>query len=144
MESLESKLDRLSPEQRREIEDFVDFLLQRSGTSNAVPSTPAAAPLPLAVVPPPPLPVQEPVLEPASLKLYDLIRRQEPAQGSPQEDPATLLMQEIAAEGDDAMTRDYMDYGQFEQGEKTAAQKKQPRRRNREFDRVADLLEWID
>ena len=31
MESLESKLDRLSPEQRKEVEDFVDFLLFRSG-----------------------------------------------------------------------------------------------------------------
>ena len=30
MESLESKLDRLTPEQRREIEDFVDFLLHRN------------------------------------------------------------------------------------------------------------------
>ena len=30
MESLESKLDRLSPEQRREVEDFVDFLIQRA------------------------------------------------------------------------------------------------------------------
>jgi hypothetical protein len=31
MESLESKLDGLTPEQRKEVEDFVDFLIYRSG-----------------------------------------------------------------------------------------------------------------
>ncbi len=30
MESLENKLDRLTPDQRREVEDFVDFLIQRA------------------------------------------------------------------------------------------------------------------
>ena len=30
MDPLENKLDRLSPEQRREVEDFVDFLIQRA------------------------------------------------------------------------------------------------------------------
>ena len=30
MDSLESKLDRLSAEQRREAEDFIDFLIQRA------------------------------------------------------------------------------------------------------------------
>ena len=30
MDSLDSKLDRLSAEQRREVEDFVDFLIQRA------------------------------------------------------------------------------------------------------------------
>ena len=30
MDSLENKLDRLPAEQRREVEDFVDFLIQRA------------------------------------------------------------------------------------------------------------------
>ena len=42
MESLESKLDRLSPEQRKEVEEFVDFLMYRSGNS---PGSPATAPV---------------------------------------------------------------------------------------------------
>ncbi len=59
MESLESKLDRLSPEQRKEVEDFVDFLLSRSGN---VPAPPAAGQTPVSFqnVAPPPLFVQEP------------------------------------------------------------------------------------
>ena len=39
MESLESKLDRLSPEQRKEVEDFMDFLMYRSGNSHESPGT---------------------------------------------------------------------------------------------------------
>jgi len=35
MESLESRLERLSPGQRREVEDFVDFLLSRPESSLA-------------------------------------------------------------------------------------------------------------
>src|SRR5512137_14976 len=59
MESLESKLDRLSPEQRKEVEDFVDFLLFRSGN---LPSPGAAGQPPVSFqnVAPPPLFVQEP------------------------------------------------------------------------------------
>ncbi len=44
MESLENKLDRLPPEQRKEVEDFVDFLLFRSGN---IPAPPAAGQTPL-------------------------------------------------------------------------------------------------
>ena len=60
MESLESKLDRLSPEQRKEIEDFVDFLLSRSGTGVVPPSTPVNNP-PVLNIAPPPLSLIEPV-----------------------------------------------------------------------------------
>ncbi len=38
MESLESKLDRLSPEQRKEVEDFVEFLIFRSGIFQELPA----------------------------------------------------------------------------------------------------------
>src|SRR5512137_335470 len=60
MESLESKLDRLSPEQRKEVEDFVDFLLFRSGNVPA-PLTAGQTPVSFQNVAPPPLFVQEPV-----------------------------------------------------------------------------------
>ncbi len=142
MESLESKLDQLSPEQRREVEDFADFLLQRSQTSPAPPSTPGATPPPLAVAPPPPS-LQEPAPAAEPVKVYDLIRRQDPP-APPQEDPVTLLMREIAADGGDSMTEDYMDYGQFEGGKGTNVQKRQVQRKAPRNDRAADLLEWID
>ena len=59
MESLESKLERLTPVQRQEVEDFVDFLLSRSGMIRDIPR-------PLPVTPPlngapPPLTLIEPV-----------------------------------------------------------------------------------
>ena len=53
MESLESKLDRLPAEQRREVEDFVDFLIQRAegirvtvelASHDAIPSAKSVAP----------------------------------------------------------------------------------------------------
>ena len=142
MESLESKLDRLNPEQRREVEDFADFLLQRSQTSPALRSTPGATPPPLAVAPPPPS-LQEPAPAADPVKVYDLIRRQElPA--PPQEDPVTHLMREIAGDGGDSMTEDYMDYGQFEGGKRTDVQKRQVQRKAPRNDRAPDLLEWID
>jgi hypothetical protein len=46
MESLESKLDRLSPAERKEIEDFVDLLLSRSEQADIPPPLfPAILPL---------------------------------------------------------------------------------------------------
>ncbi len=54
MESLESKLDRLTPDQRKEIEDFVDFLLYRSGNLPVAPVT-AQSPVSRQNVAPPPL-----------------------------------------------------------------------------------------
>ena len=46
MESLESKLDRLTPDQRKEIEDFVDFLLYRSGNLPVAPGTAQSSRIP--------------------------------------------------------------------------------------------------
>lgn len=122
MESLESKLDRLSPEQRREVEDFVDFLLQKPKTPLSAPSSPAAAPSPLADASPPFF-EQEPASIPEPVKLHDLIRRKEPPAASPQEDVASLV-QEISISDDDSLSGDYMDYGQFDQDKKAVVKKK--------------------
>jgi hypothetical protein len=142
MEPLESKLDRLSPEQLREIEDFVDFLLQRQSTLPAVPSVQEGAPsLPAAATPP--LAMQEPSFQSPSPRIHDLICTQEPSPAPPQEDPATMLIQEIA--GDDPLTGEYMDYGRFEKETTTVTAKKiQARPKPREQDNSAGLLEWID
>lgn len=133
MESLERKLERLSPEQRREVEDFLDFLLQRQKTSPPPPLHPGSAPPVL----------QEPAPFTEPINVFDLIRRQGPPP-PPQEDPVALLMQEIIAEEDDSPTENSMDYGQFEEGKQKIAGKKQDPQNDPAADRAADLLEWID
>jgi len=60
MESLESKLDHLNPNQRREVEVFVDFLLYRSGYRQGI-SNPAIVPRSVLKSAPPSLPVMEPL-----------------------------------------------------------------------------------
>ena len=146
MESIESKLDRLSPEQRREVEDFLDFLLQRVKTPPALPLNHAPAP-PAHAVAPPPLTDQEPAPAPEPVKVYDLIRRQEPAPALPQEDPVTLLMQEIAV--DDSLADDYMDYGKYEQPPPSPATEavkrvKEKLQQKKEAEPSNQLLDWID
>jgi len=53
MESLESKLDRLTPEQHREVEDFVDFLIHRAeGIRITVQLAHNPSPSPKSIAPP--------------------------------------------------------------------------------------------
>jgi len=145
MESLESKLDRLSPEQRKEVEDFVDFLIFRSGNFSESPPA-AAVPLRIQNAAPPPLILQEPVhvLENSPLKENDVTRSSVPA--IPEEKAAPL--QEIGPVNDDRITRDYMDYGQYDRSPSpaTAAVKKVKaklqKRAENEKPRVS--LDWID
>ena len=64
MDPLESKLDRLSPEQRREVEDFVDFLIQRAEGIRVTVQLPSHDQLPAKSVAPPlitpdPVPAEE-------------------------------------------------------------------------------------
>jgi hypothetical protein len=146
MESLEIKLDRLSPEQRREVEDFVDFLIRRSGTFAPAPLMPPAAPPPLITITPPPIPVQELSVVPEPTKIRTL-RVQESPDPAPQEDPVTLLMQEIAV--DDSMTNDYMDYGKYEEPPPSPATEavkrvKEKISRKKVHDTGKQILDWVD
>jgi hypothetical protein len=148
MESLESKLDRLSSKHRREVEDFVDFLLQRPGTPPAMPPNPAAVPPPL-VAQPLPFMVQEPTPAPEPVQLHDLMRPQELLNETLEDDPVVLLMQEIASGGDDTTTNDYMDYGKFDQpppspATETVRRVKEKISQRKEHDPAQELLEWID
>jgi hypothetical protein len=147
MESLESKLDRLSPEQRREVEDFVDFMLQKSTTLLPAPLAPAAVSPPLAAASVPFFD-QEPVSAPEPVKLHDLIRRKDPPAASTQEDVASLV-QEISISDDDSLTGDYLDYGKFEPASPSPATEavkrvKEKIREKKEHDPAPHLLEWID
>jgi len=148
MESLESKLDRLSPEQRKEVEEFVDFLMYRSGNSLGSPATAPGSPE-FKKVAPPPLTIPEPVhvLENPPQKINDLPRIQNSSLSPGNEDQVSLL-QEITVGGDDRITRDYMDYGQYEHPSSPAiiavknVKEKLEKQGEQEKPRVS--LDWID
>ena len=149
MESLESKLDRLSPEQRREIEDFVDFLLYRSGTLQGV-SGPAVVNPTVTKVVPPVIPVMTPILQdtPMVVASEQNIRQADTSSTGMPEEPSPLI-QEITVEVEDKISRDYMDYGQFEQqpSPATEAVKKVKTRlliQKSEQDTSRHLLDWVD
>ncbi len=146
MESLERKLERLSPQQRRQVEDFADFLLQRQKESPPLPPNLVGTPPPPGAVPPP-LTVQESPSAPEPVKVYDLIQGQDQKAGVVEEDPVTLLMQEIAV--DDSLTDDYMDYGKYEPPPPSPATEavqrvKENLGRKKENDPAKKVLDWID
>ena len=145
MESLESRLDRLSPEQRKEVEDFVEFLLSRPepGSPSGVRENPPAANIapPLLI---PAEPVNTAGLRPAAI----------PGAGNPEppaipsgcDEPGAVPFHEI--DGGDRLTGDYMDYGQFESrpSPATGAVKKVRRKivEREEKDKPHHLLDWVD
>jgi len=148
MESLGTKIDRLSPEMRKEVEDFVDFLLFRSDQVSAHDTVPLPS-QPGQNVAPPPLTLIEPVhvAESAGSRPAGVSpggSRQE----SMREPPISTDTYEVGGSSDDRITHDYMDYGQFEQppSPATEAVKKVKARLNRsmEADRTSHLLDWID
>jgi hypothetical protein len=155
MESLENKLDRLTPDQRREVEDFVDFLIQRAEgihvTVQVAPVSREAPPVMRSVAPPlisaDPLPAEEPALPPARETYVP------PTVSVPvHEDAAPAVIQEIAVDdGSDG----YFDYGKFEKAASPAplppspadeAIKKVKRKLIQKSEQASktQLLEWID
>ncbi len=149
MESLESKLDRLSLEQRREIEDFVDFLLYRSGTCQGA-SGPAVVNPTVQKPAPPVVPVMTPIQQDTTLVVAgeQNIRQADDSSSTGMPDGPSPLIQEITVEVEDRISRDYMDYGQFEQqpSPATEAVKKVKTRliQKGEQDRSSHLLDWVD
>lgn len=148
MESLESKLDRLSPEQRKEIEDFVDFLLLRA-VQVRTPSDTSRESVPVRNLAPPPLTLIEPVhvMETPPVRLQDLVRTDDHEVRAARDEPVPVSFQEICG-GSDRITHDYMDYGQFEHqpSPATEAVKKIKRKivaREGE-EKPRHLLDWVD
>jgi len=146
MESLERKLDRLSPEQRKEVEDFVDFLLFRSG---GIQESPASAQVPVQTrnSAPPPLILQEPVhVQDPPFKDSTITS---PGSASvPVTQEGAGPFQEIVPGSDDRITRDYMDYGQFDRTSSPASiavkKVKEKLQRLAENERPRVSLDWID
>jgi hypothetical protein len=147
MESLESKLDRLSPEQRKEVEDFVEFLLSRSGLVFPPLNTPVNNP-PVLNVTPPPLSLIEPVHagEPGLVRLPDPARTGTRAASA--DDSASAPFQEINGGFPEVVSPEYMDYGQFEQHPSPAKEAVQNVKRKitarEEQDKPHHLLDWVD
>jgi hypothetical protein len=148
MESLESKLDRLLPDQRREVEDFVDFLLYRSGSPQSIPGPTTR--IPTDVKPAAPvIPVMAPMIMqetlPVVVREQNIRHEESSTSGIPEERYSPI--QEITVEVDDRISRDYMDYGQFEQpSPATEAVKKVKAKliQKSEQDKSHHLLDWID
>jgi hypothetical protein len=149
MESLESKIDRLSPEQRREAEDFVDFLLYRY--SQAPVLQPINRPPPsVRSVAPPPLTM----IEPVHVVEYPVSRSSDPSPVREREPlacenpDASPVLQEIGGGMNDRVSHDYMDYGRFEQPPSPAAEAvkkvKAKLSRSEEKNKSNHLLDWID
>lgn len=148
MESLESKLDRLSPDQRREIEDFVDFLLSRA-VQVRTPSDASRDSVPVRNLAPPPLTLNEPVhvMETPPVRLQDLVRTDDREAPEAGDEPVPVPFQEIGR-GSDRITHDYMDYGQFEHqpSPATEAVKKIKRKivTREGQEKPRHLLDWVD
>ena len=147
MESLESKLEKLAPEQRREVEDFVDFLIFRSGESQTTPADDPAGASHFVV--------GTRVLGNGSpFPCSGLVPSQDAGSshaGSAAGVPhcaGPVSAEESRSNGDDWITRDYIDYGKFEQATSPATEAvkkvKQKISQREEQEKSHQLLDWID
>jgi hypothetical protein len=146
MESLESKMDRLSPEQRKEVEDFVDFLIYRSGNQDESPAC-VPPPPPIQNIAPPPLSPPDPAHEPENPPsgIYDAPAAGNVSSVRNEEHPTPI--REIVGSGDDRITREYMDYGQYEQKSPAVLAVKKVKenlKQQEKREKSRELLDWID
>jgi hypothetical protein len=147
MESLESRLEQLTPEQRKEVEDFVDFLHLK----NTIQQAPATAPPPPIMLNTPPVFTAEPAPSPQAIpvRMQDLMIREEPYSPASSLDPASSPVHEIIAGSDDALTHDYMDYGRFDPQQPSPATEAVKKVKKKLIARDAEeksrhILDWVD
>jgi hypothetical protein len=144
MESLESRIGRLTLEQQKEVEDFVDFLLLKN-TIRQAPTFTAPA---IVMLNTPPVQSTEPSpLQPLpSVRMQDIVAREELHSPMTSVDPE--LIHEITVGGDDWVTRDYMDYGKFDLQDSPATEAvkkvKQKIIARQEQETGKHLLDWVD
>ncbi len=142
MESLDSRMERLTPEQRREVEDFVDFLLLKNNFRES--TSPAIPPSPVLINTPPVLSADPVPAVPAPLRMQDLVIHEEPRLPAISPEPATPVVHEIADTHEDS----YMDYGMFEQTATPATEAVRNVKRKiiaREAeDKSGHMLDWVD
>lgn len=143
MESLESRIARLPPEQQREVEDFVDFLLLRNNIRQVAPPV-----SPSPVINTPPVMALDLSTSGPALVVPGVAARKEPPSPILNADPAPAAFQEITAGGEDWITRDYMDYSKFEEQTSPATDAVRNVKRKliarEEKDARHHLLDWVD
>jgi hypothetical protein len=147
MESLESRMERLTPDQRREVEDFVDFLLLKNNIRQVPVSAPSPPPLMMNTRP---LlsPDQSSLLQQPPVRVQDLMIQDESRPPVISADRAPSSVRENTAEGEDWITRDYMDYGKVDQQPSSATEAvkkmKQKMITQEAEDKFRQLLDWVD
>lgn len=141
MELLESRMERLTPEQRMEVEDFVDFLLLKNNFRQNPPVAPTPSPI---LMNTPPVLSADPVPAVPAMQTQDTHIPEEPHLSAGSHDPDPSTIQEIVDSGEDG----YMDYGRFEQvaipvaGPEKSVKRKVIARDAGEKSRL--LLDWVD
>lgn len=146
MEPLENRIARLTPEQRKEVEDFVDFLLLKN-TLRQEPAAVTAAP-PLMMTTPPVLSA-EPIPAASQLPhMQDLVQQDKPQIPDIHGEEQVPAPVHDGTGGGDWITRDYMDYGLFEKQPSPATEavkKVKQKIISRQADeKPSHLLEWVD
>jgi hypothetical protein len=141
MEPLEERIARLPPEQRKEVEDFVDFLLLKNTTQQQ--SAACAYPVP-PVLSADPTPA---VTAPLS-RLPDPVVTEEPALSAVSPEPCPPAFHEIGGGSEDRLTHDFMDYSKYEQSPSPATEavvkvKRKIIARQAE-EKPRHLLDWVD
>ncbi|MCK9580908.1 MAG: hypothetical protein M0Q92_10745 [Methanoregula sp.] len=146
MESLESRIARLTPEQQREVEDFVDFLLLKNNIRQA----------PVSAMPSPALMAVPPVMIPEPVPAIPLNSVPAPSMPFISESPLIVInaesspapIREIMVGGDDGITRDYLDYGEFDHDRSPA---NRPAKKGRHgvivrqtVEKSPHVLDWFD
>ena len=158
MESLENKLNRLSPELRKEVEDYVDYLVSRSENhfmprDAVVPMPPVSNGIPPALRAPEPAPVSvTPGISVVGNGGQNRREEESPSRVPASQEPEEEIIHEIMVGGGDPVTRDYLDYGQFETtapplpSPATEAVQRVKAKLGGKKDTAAGthLLEWID
>lgn len=145
MESLESRIARLTPEQQQEVGDFVDFLLLKNNVRQTQevsrPSLIMVNTPPVMVPDAPPDPWRSPAIPPE-------YQNEIPRSPVADPEPPVPVIHEIAGPANDGITRDYMDYSQFEETPLPATEAVHRARKKaltkKETDKTRHLLEWVD
>lgn len=146
MDPLEDRISRLTPEQQREVADFVDFLLFKNSQIS-----PATGTLPsLMMVNTPPVMAPDPVPAPRDTGMP--AAGISPAGGAAppvlSEESSPPLIQEVSPSREDWLTHDYLDYAKYESEPSPATEAvkkvKQKIIARREKEKPVHLLDWVD
>ncbi len=146
LEPLETRIARLTPEQQREVSDFVDFLLLKN--TIAQPGEGAVSSLIMVNTPPVMMPDPVPVSLSGVITPSAPLIAPQPSSPLPADETSPPLIQEILGGRDDGITSDYIDYGKFEEKTSPATDAVRNVRKRivarQDKDKPGHLLDWVD